>query len=462
MALNLVRIVAERKNPLSPIRVGELAELLPGTLPTVSRLCTELESLGMLEKTRGYGTYRLGRRARRLSGTAAAPFAGAVRLGLITLAQQTGETVYIAAPSKGGVRVIDVIDSGWTLHAPVELGDLITDKSSGAWRAGYRSAKQQQRRMEHFESSAGLACEIAIAIRDSSANCVAVMAARFPASRSSLSASRVRRALHIARRHVEDSARDAAVREPQAGGGREKQQSSPLSVGLQIFEHVARHSSCSLEAIAEELGLRKSRVQRLVEASVTAGVLRYEPRRAAVSCSWVIHAWYRGSIYSLLRGEGQRLVAAAANTLRASVFLTVLVGMRSLTLVEAFGSSDDGLAVSSWLNRLHPLIGSDGGAALVVDLELDDIRQLFPSRYGTEDIDGFLEEVARTVAAGVNFSDLLGEEGLVSVSAPVRDRNGLVVAAACLVVNSDRARWDKYGLQNAVRDLAADLSEVLA
>ncbi|OOB91546.1 hypothetical protein B0T42_05225 [Rathayibacter sp. VKM Ac-2630] len=124
-ALRVVRLLGERPDPTAPLGVGAVAAALGAPLSSVSRLCSELEGTGLIARGEAYGSYRLGASAVRLSGRAAAPVARSLRFALTLAAQQTGETVVLAAGAPGQLRVIGSVLSSWTLHSPATVGERI-------------------------------------------------------------------------------------------------------------------------------------------------------------------------------------------------------------------------------------------------------------------------------------------------------------------------------------------------
>jgi DNA-binding IclR family transcriptional regulator len=138
-AIRIIRLVTERPDPVSAIPLGAIARATATSPSSASRLCAELAHSGMLTRGDGYGTYSLGPRAIHLSGNASRPHAHAQRVALTLAAQQTGETVLLAAPDGAGrLRIVDHITSSWTLHAPARLGEAIEDAdSAGAGRLSH-------------------------------------------------------------------------------------------------------------------------------------------------------------------------------------------------------------------------------------------------------------------------------------------------------------------------------------
>jgi len=155
-------------------------------------------------------------------------------------------------------------------------------------------------------------------------------------------------------------------------------------------------------------------------------------------------------------------VAHAANITRTCGFLTVLAGMRSFTLVEELEMVGDGLQMTSWLGRAHPLIGSDSGPVLAMNFSPAEITRLFPARNTPQEQERFLRHVRRAVRDDVLSMQGFDGAGIQSISAPVRDSSGSVVAAACIVGTTDYIASNAVAFEKVVRELAAGATALLA
>ncbi|MCJ1687157.1 helix-turn-helix domain-containing protein [Rathayibacter sp. VKM Ac-2927] len=468
--LRVVRLLGERPDPTAPLGVGALAAELGAPLSSVSRLCAELERTGLIERGGDYGSYRLGAVAVRLSGRAAAPVARSLRFALTLAAQQTGETVVLAAGAPGAMRVIGSVLSSWTLHSPAAVGERIDDAGSAIARAADPLALGDDTVVETTE---GLPVEIATPLLTPGGECAAVLAVRLPAVRLRENGPRIRRALTVARRSIEaglGGSREAHARHDTADGDDAPVSITPSAGGsalhavLPLLQHLADGPDTAAGA-ARAAGLRRDRTGRLLEACVTAGVVE-RGGDGELRIAWVVHGWFRAAAAPLIVSRGGPLVAEAARSLRACAFVTVLAGMRSLTLVEELAVLDrslagDGLAMIPWLGRAHPIVGSDGGPTMLMDLEPDELTQLFPARHTPRDLARFLRRMQTVRRDGVLSMQAYDDAGMVSISAPIRDASGAVVAAACLVGMTDDVTARSRELERAAIRLAEAVSAVL-
>ncbi|NRG40895.1 helix-turn-helix domain-containing protein [Rathayibacter sp. VKM Ac-2835] len=468
--LRVVRLLGERPDPTAPLGVGVIAAELGAPLSSVSRLCAELERTGLIERGADYGSYRLGAVAVRLSGRAAAPVARSLRFALTLAAQQTGETVVLAAGAPGAMRVIGSVLSSWTLHSPAAVGERIDD-AGGAIALAADPLRLGEDAV--VETAEGLRVEIATPLLTPAGECAAVLAVRLPAVRLRENGPRIRRALAVARRSIEaglDGSREAGAGRDTADGDEPPVSTvstaggSALHAALPLLQHLADGPDTAAGA-ARATGLRRDRTGRLLDACVEAGVVE-RGGDGEFRVAWVVHGWFGAAAAPLIVSRGGPLVAEAARSLRACAFVTVLAGMRSLTLVEELAVLDrslagDGLAMIPWLGRAHPIVGSDGGPTMLMDLEPDELTQLFPARHTPRDLTRFLRRMQTVRRDGVLSMQAYDDAGMVSISAPIRDASGAVVAAACLVGMADDVTARLRELERAAIRLAEAVSAVL-
>jgi DNA-binding IclR family transcriptional regulator len=465
MGLRVVEWVGSRLDPTEPVPVGVLARELGAPLSGTSRLCGELEDLGLLERGPAYGTYRLGREAIRLSGAAAAPYTLAVRYALTRVAQETGETVCLAAPSAGGMRVISVVESPWTLHAAADVGEAVDEgaitRAAQRWAADtFGGATVGSGGAQTVETTTGKRVEVAAPVLAPTGECVAVIAVRLPVYRAKRGAPQAAAALTTARRIIEralaagsDGGDDLAA-DPVDGSP------SALRAAVSILNHLAGRSD-TLAGTASATGLRPDRARRLIDSCLRSGLVVGRSDGVEFALAWAVHGWYRAATAPTLVERGTPFVANTAVATGACAFLTVLKGMRSFTLVEELAVLGEGLRMRPWLGKPHPIVGSDGGPTLVMDLRAEELAEIFPSRHTPQEFDAFLERVRRVSRDDVLSMGSIEELGITSISAPVRDASGTVAAAACIVGATEYMRPQLAEMERATRDLATRVTALL-
>ncbi|WP_285137366.1 helix-turn-helix domain-containing protein [Microbacterium sp. lyk4-40-TSB-66] len=456
LAVAVLRAVAGRVDPTVPLPLSRLTATIGASLSTTSRLCAELAEVGLIERAEAYGTFRVGARAISLSGRAAAALGPTVHYELHRLAQDTAETVVLAAPEDGGVRITASVASGWTLHVPAAVGDRIDDPR----RALVRALSIDGADEAVVESETGRAVEIAVALTAPDGRRVGVLAVALPVYRAARARPRIRRLLADARRAFERSL-DRAHRPPTPEP--EPRPSVPdraIEAAVRVVETVARAPG-SASAVAAATGMRGDRTRRLVDALVRTGLLSRDAETDSLHVDPAIHAWHRAAFLPTLAQGGPGRTSATAQRVGACVFVTTLVGMRSFTVVEHIEPLGEGLRMAPWLGRPHPLVGSDGGPTLAMDFDAAQLAELFPRRHGAAEYARFVRRVGRVRDEGTLTMRSVDEFGITSVSAPVRDAAGLVAAAACIVGATEDVSARLPELREAARELAAALSRDL-
>lgn len=463
--IRAVQVVAARTDPTRPMLAGAIARALSMPLSSVSRLCSELVEVGMLERGAAYGSYRLGRTALELSGRAQAPYVRVVRAALTRITQETGETALLAASSPTGMQVTATVSSPWTLFSPAAVGEIIDDERSAIVRAAARFGDGELGDGQVVaEAVRGKCVEVAVPILEPGGACVAVLAVRLPVNRAKQGVANARRALTVARRALErrideeDDARTAPAPVLVVAPSTEK--TSALEAAVSILRVLA--GAVTTPAIlAQATGLRRDRVQRLLDSCRRAGIVRGEADGERVQLEWTVHGWLRAAVAPTLVEHGTALVARAADVTGACAFITVLRGMRSVTLVEELRDQGEGLEMTPWLGRPCPITSADGGPTLVMDFPDDHIAAFLPQRADTRDAADFLDRVRDVTAHGVMAKESFEEAGQTAISAPVRDASGAVIAAACLVGATDLLKSRTTELEHVARRLSDDLSALL-
>lgn len=469
-ALRMVRCAADRPDPTEPLAVGTLAELSGTSTSSASRTAAALDDVGLLGRAEGYGAYRIGERALALSGAAAAPWAVPVDFTLTRLAASTRETVCLVAPAPGGARVVASVASSWTVHVAARVGSLLSEPGSAAvaalhpdelppaelWTAGVGPV---------LTSTGAESGQVAVPVLDRDGTCVAALVVCFPLGRAERVEPVARRALLAAREQLRTAAGRVPGATPAPHAGRPVDDRSSLALAAAALEEVAAIGRGPADLVAVRLGARTDRVDRVLTAAVDIGLLRRDDDGDSYSPSWSVHGWQRAVAEAVLGPRIAPLVTAAARDAGTTAYLTVRRGLRSTTVAEAF--ADGGLTTQSWLGRPAQIVGADGGALLVMDLDDAQISAVLPertvvtARRTPRDLPSFLAAVAAARREDRLVLEDFGEDGLTSVAAPVRGAAGTVVAAACLVGPSERIGGRLERTAAIAARLAADVSALL-
>lgn len=463
-ALGIVRALADRTRPLEPLTVGALSAMTGTSTSTASRICAELDGVGLIAHAEGYGAYRIGNRAVALSGSAAAPFAIACDFALTLAYQATGETVALVAASPRGPIVIAVIESGRTLHVAMTVGGVLTDPDGAVLRALGHPPPAGSSAVT-FGSRNGRTAEVATPVLGPQGECLAALVVRYPQHRSEQVTPVAERAVLAARRQLERSVAQAAAVPPPPPAPLVHPADTTVQAAADLLSAISGAGTTSIAELVRVTGLRPDRVRRLLEVCQRVGLASPAQDGEAAALPWSVHGWHRGIVDATLRGPAQQLLTAAAVRAGNTAYLTVRLGMRSSTVAEAI--VDGALAMGSWLGRPAQLIGSDGGPVLVQHFDDAQIRQVFPSHItrtasGTpKDLAAFLKQVQRARAHQPLVLPDFGEDGLTSVAAPVRDAGGAVVAAACIVGPGPEMAAGMPAIQRLTCELAESVSQLL-
>lgn len=462
--LRAVQAIAARPDPTQPMLAGMIAKAIDMPLSSVSRLCAELVEIGFLERGAAYGSYRIGRAALALSGAAQAPYMQTVRTALTRIAQQTGETAFLAARTEGGMRVTAAVVSPWTLYSPAVVGEFVDDPGSAVVRAatGFAGGVGARGGLV-VEAAVGKSVEVAVPILEPAGGTVAVVAVRLPVNRAKQGIPVARRAVAAARRTIEQTmnVRTAAEAPPEATAAETPGGSaSALEAAAAVLRVLARSAATPTE-LARVTGLRRDRLLRIVDSCRRAGLVSEDADGGQLRLEWAVHGWLRASTAHTLRERGTPVVARAADETGACAFITVLRGMRSVTLVEELRSQGAGLEMTPWLGRPCPIDSADGGPTLVMDFADEDIPAFLSTRADPREIAAFVARVGAVTRDGVTAKESYEEAGQLAISAPVRDASGSVVAAACLVGATDVLKPRTAQLEEVARRMADELSGLL-
>ena len=260
---------------------------------------------------------------------------------------------------------------------------------------------------------------------------------------------------------------------PRAPSPRVAPQIAPASAGLrrdvEILDLLAdpqTRTGLGVSRIAEVLGREKSQISRALKSLEAEGMVERDPQTLEYRLGWRIYAFAARTLES-------RLVVAAAPYLRRLVaalnettHLCVLRGSAVLTLLSV--SPSHAFRALGWEGVSVPAPLTSAGRVLVSDWTPQALRawlaepaDLHPGpRPRVHTIDDLLREIASIRKRGYAAVDEEFEEGVVGVSAPVRDFRGLIVAAINVSAPKGRlgGRLDEAGrLALAIaRELAAE------
>ncbi|NHU47029.1 IclR family transcriptional regulator [Rhodococcus sp. A14] len=171
----------------------------------------------------------------------------------------------------------------------------------------------------------------------------------------------------------------------------------------------------------------------------------------------------RADPYAGLVARAQPLLQELADKFNESVTLSVPNSHDGLDLVaEAAGSHVVGIMSrmsSHMVGQQYPLHASSTGKVLLAEMPLDKVLALLPEKleaftsHTITDRAVLLRELAQVREQGFGIIDNELEEELISLSRPVRDSSGTLVAI--LTLNSPRYRFGRDRIPEALQQMQA-------
>jgi IclR family pca regulon transcriptional regulator len=206
----------------------------------------------------------------------------------------------------------------------------------------------------------------------------------------------------------------------------------------------------TVSEVAARLGRDRSQVSRTLSSLDALGlVVRGADRTYRVGWDW--YAAAQELTERRLHADGLSVLDRMREESDEACFLGALVGDSTVTIAESIPPSSR--MIGSWIGRAYPAFCSDAGQAVLWDASDDEVHAVFePTVFRSAgpnapvSVDDFLERLASARERGYAIVDEEAEPGLCSVSAPVRDFRGEVVAAVQVV-----------GLRERIAPRTADL-----
>ncbi|MBT8159946.1 MULTISPECIES: IclR family transcriptional regulator [Arthrobacter] len=207
---------------------------------------------------------------------------------------------------------------------------------------------------------------------------------------------------------------------------------------LQILEILARQGHAGVSEIAEEMGVHKSTVFRLMGSLVSREIVRQNTERGKYQLGFGILRLASSVPGRLsLVHEARTVLEGLADTYKETVNLAVLRSNYAVNVDQAMGPST--LATYDWVGGLTPLHATSSGKVMLAALRVEDRDRIFKevglgprtSRTVTDRavLEGQLLEVSRNGYSIVH--DEL-EIGLTAAAAPIYNHMGEVIGAVSI------------------------------
>jgi DNA-binding IclR family transcriptional regulator len=260
----------------------------------------------------------------------------------------------------------------------------------------------------------------------------------------------------------------ASKNEPETDNDAEGGQSGGVQSverALTVLEILARDGHAGVSDIAEEMGIHKSTVSRLMGSLVTREMVHQNSERGKYQLGFGILR-LASSIPGRLSlvHEARPVLEGLAEEFKETVNLAVLRSNYAVNVDQAMGPST--LATYDWVGGLTPLHATSSGKVLLAALSADERDRILketglPARTSRtitkrKDLD---KELLEAVANGYAITREEFEIGLTAAAVPVYNHQGVVIGA--LSISGPAFRFDPEqipGLLDALKEAGLKVS----
>lgn len=218
-----------------------------------------------------------------------------------------------------------------------------------------------------------------------------------------------------------------------------------LVKGIALLEALARSErALGITALAQQIGIGKSNVHRLLQALVEMGYVRHDTATGSYAAS--IRLWELGSAVLAnldLRHLGEAQMRHLLELTRENVHLSVLDG-DTVVYIHKLDSPQPVRTFSVIGGRAPAYAAATGKAVLAWqnEAQLESLSRRLERHSPTTIVDPqrFLQEMAKIREQGYAISNGEWREGVRGVAAPIREPRGAVIAALGISGPSERLR----------------------
>lgn len=235
---------------------------------------------------------------------------------------------------------------------------------------------------------------------------------------------------------------------------------------IAVLRILARTGSAGVTEVAEEMGVHKSTISRLLKALEAQGMAQSSGRGKYQLGLGILHLANAIPMRLDLTREARPVLEALAAKFGETVNLAVLSSNHVVNIDEAFGPSTLA-ATQNWMGRLTPIHATSSGKVFLASLSpaqrsriLTDLgmpavtQQTITSRQE-------LEEQLLTVAQR-GYATVRGEleDGLNGIAVPIRGHEGTVIGAVSIAGPSFRFEPERVpGLIDELKAASRKISE---
>ncbi|MGW8955550.1 IclR family transcriptional regulator [Streptomyces sp. NPDC055709] len=196
-----------------------------------------------------------------------------------------------------------------------------------------------------------------------------------------------------------------------------------------------RGAGLGVTRIAQLTGREKSQISRALAGMKEEGLVDRDPETLAYRCGWRLYALAASTRESRLVYTASPFLRWLVSQIRETVYLCVLRGHSVMTLLTE--SAPHAFRSTGWEGLTVPVCHTSAGRVLIADWEDAAVRASFTDEavrqashtQRVRSVEALIEELRVIRTAGYAKVDGELEDGLVGVSAPVRDFRGRVIAA---------------------------------
>lgn len=231
---------------------------------------------------------------------------------------------------------------------------------------------------------------------------------------------------------------------------------------LRIAAMLQLEGALTVSEVGSRLGVATSTAHRLLQMLVYRDFAVQDPDRTYRAGPVLELAAHSQSAAAKLRAAGLPYLHRLVEALGESANLTVRTGttVRFVASVE----STKALRVGNREGMVFPAHRTSGGLVLLADLAKGDVDALYsPDRFDDHpdqrpDVRALANALARARRAGFALNNGLSEKGVVAIGVPVRDADGVAIAAVSISMPS--VRYEKEALPSYVGHLRSAAGEL--
>ncbi|MBT2551039.1 IclR family transcriptional regulator [Arthrobacter sp. ISL-65] len=218
---------------------------------------------------------------------------------------------------------------------------------------------------------------------------------------------------------------------------------------ITVLKILARSGSAGVTEVAEEMGVHKSTISRLLRALEAQGMAQSSGRGKYQLGLGILHLANSIPMRLDLAAEARPVLEALASKFGETVNLAVLSSNHVVNIDEAFGPST--LGTKNWMGLLTPIHATSSGKVFLASLSAAErdrmLKELGMPAVTNQTITSRQElESQLAVVAKAGYATVHGEleDELDGIAVPVRGHHGTVIGAVSISGPSFRFKPEKH------------------